>query len=153
MKQRKQKPSRIRINISSSFRVRTCCKHCQGKPSFIYHIPLSFVWKDVADYLAESEYGRTFFTTLPRFVLMRIEPRLFNGITEFNLILDDKSFSPRAHYTKPMLMTKKPGQFVPLTEILSCKCGATTWAFNQRSVIFRPEVVMRKGKYCYPANS
>lgn len=153
MKQGKQKPSRIRINISSSFRIRTCCKHCLGKPAFIYHLPLSFVWKDVSDYLADSEYGRKFFTTSSPWNLMRHEPRLFNGITEFNLILDDKGFLPRVHYMKSILITKKHEHYATVIEIFSCKCGGTTWAFNQRSVIFRPEIVMRKGKYSFPAIS
>jgi hypothetical protein len=146
MVDRAYKLQRVRINISSSFMARALCKECGKGPAYYYHVRLPFIWKDVSDQIIGSKWFRSWIKRLVSDWYLVSEPRYFRDISEFSASFPDAHYNPTAHMKRGLPKVEKDN----VMEMLGCECGATVWAFNQKSTKNRPEVINRKGRYKYP---
>lgn len=143
----KYKPEIIRINISSTFMQRTLCPECGEGPSFYYVVMKPFMWKDIKNLVMVSKISRKWVKRMNSSWYQNFDPRYFRKLGDFTFILEDKSFRPLIHRTRG---SDKGGDRDNVVEFLSCDCGSSVWAFNDKSVKNRPEIANRKGRYRYP---
>jgi hypothetical protein len=137
----------INVNVSSSFMARSRCKECGSIPTHAYKSRLPFLWKDVTDIKSSWKWFRQWVHKFNNdWSMMQEEPRIFRDIEEFNFVVDDRGYNPRPH--KNRFGPRLSRDYV--TEFVGCRCGATVWAFNQKSVETRPEIVNRKGRHSFP---
>jgi hypothetical protein len=135
-----------RINISSSFMKRALCKECATGPSYYYHVSKPTPWLDGSLQMRTSQWSRDWIKRMASDWFLSSQPKHFRDIKEFSFILDSKGYLPSAHNKKGIDVPYKDN----VIEMLSCDCGATVWAFNEKSVKKRPEITNRKGRYKYP---
>lgn len=140
------KPEIIRINISSTFLIRARCKECGKGPDYYYAIMLPFKWKNIRNLLSVSKFARGWITRLVGTWYLNFDPRHFEKLGDFTFALEDKSYLPTFHRIRGAAMTEREN----MVEFLGCECGATVWAFNNKSTKNRPEITNRKGRYKYP---
>lgn len=140
------KPEVIRINISSTFLMRARCKECGKGPDFYYGVMLPLKWKNVNNFLFVSTFNRDWITRMVSNWYLDFSPRHFKKLGDFSFGLEDKSYNPVFRRTRGTNIPERDN----MVEFLGCDCGATVWAFNQKSTKARPEVTNRKGRYKYP---
>lgn len=136
----------IRLNISSTFMVRTRCKNCGKGPDYYYAVGQPFKWVDVRSALVFSKKVKEWLVKIISNWYLSFTPRYFEKLGDFTFELEDKSYDPLFHRTRG----GNCGIQNRVVEFVGCSCGQTVWAFNQKSVIKRPEVTNRKGRYKYP---
>lgn len=142
---RRYKVEKIKINISSSFMARCRCYTCGSAPTFYYTARKRFAWNNVRNYVNVSGRLRGYLKRMRSEYYLNDEPSNYRDIQEFSFLLNDKSYLPILHRVRG-----NPSDRNNLTEFLSCECGDTTWAFNQKSTLRRSEIKNRKGRYKYP---
>jgi hypothetical protein len=135
----------IRINISSSFMTRARCLKCGNKPEYYFAMRMPSRWFDVRDLLLISKWLRKYINRMTDDWYLDDKPHHFTNIKEFSFKLDDNHYEPTLHRSR--FSNKEKDKMI---EFISCHCGFTVWAFNQKSVQNRPEIINRKGKYTYP---
>ena len=140
------KMERIRINVSSSFMARAVCKECGEGPSYYYYVRKPFMWKDARQQITSSKWFRDWIKRLTSDWYLDSEPRYFHDIKEFSAGFEDAHYTPTLHMKRGFVQVEKDN----VVEMLGCDCGATVWAFNQKSTKNRPEITNRKGRYKYP---
>jgi hypothetical protein len=137
------KPEIIRINISSTFLSRARCKNCGKNPSFYYYVRKPFLWKDISEQISTSKLFREWIERMSADWYLDSAPKYFHDIKEFSFSLDDKHYVPTLHRMRGVDSTN-------IVELVVCECGASTWAFADKSNRKRPEITNRKGRYKYP---
>lgn len=136
----------VRINISSSFMARARCTECGKGPTYYYYIRKPFLWKNIRTAIATSKWIREWVKSFGSSWFLESEPKHFHDIQEFSFILENKQYRPTLFRTRGSDIKDKDN----VIEMVGCDCGATVWAFNQKSVKNRPEITNRKGRYKYP---
>lgn len=136
----------IRVNISSSFMIRARCKNCGNGPDYYYAVGQPFKWVDVRSNLIFSKTTQEWVIRMVSNWYLPYTPRYFHKLGDFTFELNGKSYSPLFHRTRGANV----GQNNRAVEFVGCSCGATVWAFNQKSVVKRPEITNRKSRYKYP---
>lgn len=136
----------IRVNISSTFMVRSRCKNCGKGPDYYYAVGQPFKWVDVRSALVFSKKVKEWLTKIISNWYLPFTPRYFEKLGDFAFELEDKSYDPLFHRTRGA----NNGMNNRVVEFVGCSCGSTIWAFNEKSVAKRPEITNRKGRYKYP---
>lgn len=72
------------------------------------------------------------------------DPKEFTGTTAFNWYHSSKGYSPTLHAKRGFNFHNN------ITEFLTCGCGRTGWAFNQKMAATRDDIANRKARYKYP---
>lgn len=141
------KPEVIRINISSSFMARARCKECGKGPDYYYNMSKPYQWQNVRGSLIYSEVTKRWIKSmLTSNWYFKFEPRHFRKLGDFIFTLEGKSYLPTFHRTRGSDSSNSDN----VVEFVGCECGATIWAFNEKSTKDRPEITNRKGRYKYP---
>jgi hypothetical protein len=141
-----RKMEKIRINISSSFMARARCIECGGHPDYYYQIRKPYMWKDISHQISTSKWMRGWLKRFTADWYLESEPKYFLDVKEFGFVLDDKHYVPTLFKNRGEPKTDRDN----VVEIVGCGCGATVWAFNDKSTKNRPEITNRKGRYKYP---
>lgn len=141
-----RKQETIRINISSTFMVRARCKFCKNGPDYYYGCFKPHMWDDISRYRGFTGRNKQWIKRMCSSWYKEFEPYTFDDIYEFTFRLEYQSFRPTLFRAHGATMSQRAN----VLECLTCKCGRTVWAFNQKSTKNRPEVTNRKGKYGYP---
>lgn|SRR5574337_124572 len=140
------KPESIRLNMSSSFMVRTLCKNCRKGPDYYYRALKPFTWPNVRGFLIFSQITRGWIQKLVSNWYLKYKPRYFWKLDDFSFKLEDKAYLALYHRARGISGSDKNN----VIEFLGCQCGATVWAFNEKSTKDRPEITNRKSRYKYP---
>jgi hypothetical protein len=140
------KPEIIRINISSSFMSRARCKQCGDGPDFYYAMMKPHKWKNVRHFLVYSKAVKSWIQRMLSNWYLPYTPRYFHDLSDFTFRLESKSFDPSLYRVRGANISERDD----VIEFLGCECGATVWAFNDKSTKNRPEITNRKGRYKYP---
>jgi hypothetical protein len=136
----------IRVNISSTFMVRARCKNCGKGPDYYYSVGQPFKWVGVRSALVFSQAVKKWITRMVSNWYLPFSPRYFLKLGDFAFEIEDKSYDPLFHRTRGSNI----GVRQRVVEFVGCSCGATVWAFNEKSAVKRPEITNRKGRYKYP---
>ena len=136
----------VRVNISNTFLVRSRCIECGGYPIYYYKIVCRHIWKNISDALIVSKWFRKFWQRMTQDWYLSKQPKYFHDIAPFNIIIEDKSFNPAIYKVRGKATKENEN----VLELIGCNCGATGWAFNEKSTKKRPVITNRKGRYKYP---
>ena len=144
MNKRNYKREVVKIKLSTPFVTRTRCKHCGETPSIYYYVYNSTLW-------ATPDSIRRMFAILSKHVnrmgtsfYQQDDPKDYRGLSTFSQGTGFRKFSPRLRQTRGI------NTDFDVTEYLMCPCGASMYAFNQKSIKRRPEIVNRKARKTYP---
>lgn len=140
------KPEIIRLNISSTFMVKARCKECGKGPDYYYSTPKPYRWKSARYALVFSEITRRWIQRMVNNWYLEYQPKHFHSIEEFSFKLEDKGYRPVLARTRGNNGREREN----VIEFVGCSCGATVWAFNDKSSKNNPEITNRKGRYKYP---
>lgn len=130
-------------NISSTFPLRSKCRHCMSSPNRYYCLKSPTLWfspesQNKMYHWIKRNINRTCLDLFTNFSFK------IDSVSEFSHPVNYKGFRPKLHKNKWV------HPFMEYIDILVCKCGKTSWAFYQRSSKNRPEIYNRKGKYDAP---
>ena len=140
----KDKLEVIRINVSTTFLIRSRCKGCGSSPQFYYIIRNKRPWFDPNKVIKDTVKFKSLYKRICHDHYMILPTRYFNSLQSFSHQVSYKGFNPKLHLSRGKSFINN------VTEFLMCECGDTSWAFNQKSVQHTPEVENRKAKYKYP---
>ena len=133
----------VKVNFSSSFLARARCSACGQGPAHYYFSRNPISWYDPINIKKMFEFIKLNFNRLSN-EDYRIDDFIFSARTSFfNHSVNYKGYKPRLHRTKGV----DPSSDV--VEFLICNCGKTAWAFAERSIKNRPEIINRKSRYHY----
>jgi len=134
------------INISSSFLARSRCKSCGKGPKYYFSVNKPYLYFLVNQRIFTSKAIRKWITNLVTNWYLSLQPKQFKNMKNFKIALNDKHFTPTLHRTRGSDVKDRDN----IIDMISCDCGETTWAYNEKSVKNRPEITNRKGKYSFP---
>jgi hypothetical protein len=140
------KPEVIKIGISSTFMPRVRCKECNTGPDYYYGVMKPYMFKNVQQYKRYTELSRFWISRMCSDWYKDFDPRSFHKMGDFSYIFENKSIRPTLSRARGADVSDRDN----VVEYVSCECGSTVWAFNQKSVAKRPEITNRKGKHKYP---
>lgn len=145
---KKYKSETIKVNVSETFMVRSRCKSCGELPSSYYYYKNPILFEDVSDVKELFGFIRKYISRLCDDFYLADSPTNFVHMSFFGFKLNFKGYNPKLHRTRTPFIQHK--QELEITEFLTCKCGKTSWAFSDKTVRQRPEIILRKGRYRYP---
>lgn len=143
-KQKTYVPDIIRVRLSSSFMIRTKCKHCQTGPTDYYIERAGIPWKEHNSVRNTFNIIKRFWNRLASDYYLGEQPSSFNNLSMFNHTPSYKGFRPRAHRNRGVHAK------LECIERVCCACGLTNWAFYEKGATNRPEISQRKARYRYP---
>lgn len=134
-------PEIVRINLSESFLVRSKCLYCDSIPDFYYLIDGKAMWfsprkinnsllSKIAKRLCSDHY-------------LDNPPKWYHNMTDFKFSLSYTTYRPRLHRTRGSLPVQD------CVEYLTCNCGKTVWAFSNKAIRYRPELVQRRSRHVH----
>lgn len=134
----------VNINLSSAFIQRTRCPHC-------LQYPIEYYWYNNGNLYKDVRMSQSMFMWIKKLTkrfnsswYKKYQPRNFNNIENFSFYWMDMSYRPILHHKIGVYSVEN------LIEFLTCPCGKSIWAFNQKSTQSRMEIKNRKGRYNYP---
>lgn len=136
----------IYVNVSSSFLARTRCPKCHGKPHYYYAIRLPERWKDHTYLKDDFAISLKWYGRPSNDWYMEEQPRYFHSAHDFDYAVENKGYNPILHRTRGSNISNRDN----VMEVISCWCGSTAWAFNQKAAKNRPEITNRKSRLFYP---
>lgn len=135
------KPEITKINLSTTFPARARCKYCTEVPTLHYSIREPFLWFDPNRVIRSAwiEYIRKYLSKFVNDFYIIEEPKNIKTSTIFSYKPDNK-YDPKIHKNKGVMSVDNRVEF------LTCECGKSVWAFTDKSVVNRPEIVNRKAR-------
>ena len=137
-------PEIVRINLSTPFTVRTRCTKCAKNPSIYYYIRNPVMWFNPNKIRAQFSFVRKFVSRMCSDLYLNEDPKDFHTSNYLGFSTSFKSYRPRLHRTRGSKAVSD------IVEYLACDCGGSVWAFSDKAVRGRAEIVFRKGRYKYP---
>lgn len=139
----KDKNSKFKINVSSTFAVRTKCKFCNYGPTHYYYSknpPSTVSHREALNFF---NWVKKYYSRFCRDFYLFEDPANISSTKILNHSVNYKGFRAKLHKNKGVSPS------IDFTDCLVCDCGKTTWAFYQRSSLNRLEIINRKGRYGY----
>lgn len=127
----------ININLSFPFMMKNRCKECSSLPCIYYYI------RNRSLFLNPRKTARKYKRMCTDHYFW-VSPKDVDSLVDFSHTAIYKGYSPAIYRSRG---NRRP---INMTEYLMCECGATSWAFNDKSVRECPEVVNRKSRGKYP---
>ena len=140
---------KIRVNISTPFLTRSRCKNCASLPTIYYYIKNPTVWYSPIKDRSKFEFIKRHCKRMcgeglkPTFYLSDTTVafwRMYNVTHTVNY----KGYNPKLH------KSRGTNPIFDVVEYLSCNCGASIWAFSDKSAKSKMEIVNRKSRYKFP---
>lgn len=142
-KEKKYVPLVTKVSLSSSFVARAICRQCGEPPIEYYSTGQPTSWVDPHSARIVFDWYKKYVKNLNSFWYKKYQPRHFDSIKEFGLLWIEKSYKPTKHQHIGVERNAT-------VEFLTCPCGASVWAFSQKSAANRIEIKNRKARYTYP---
>jgi hypothetical protein len=134
----------VRINLSTTFLIRTKCKFCASGPVHYFVGKSAIKWFDPHKAKDNFKFYFKFIKRMNYDFYLDENPKQYTSMSPFTHTPTYKGYYPTLH--------KKRG--VPVIndfiEYLCCDCGRSKWVFSQKSTRQRPEITNRKAKNSYP---
>lgn len=141
---RTYKPEIVRVNLSTPFLVRSRCKFCAGLPTHYYYIRNATMWYNPRKPIDHFKQMTKYVKRMCSDHYLMEEPKYFVEMASFSHPVSYKGYRPRLHRTRGSSATQD------VVEFLMCDCGRSSWAFSDKAVKYRPEIVARKARYRFP---
>ncbi len=139
------KQSKLGVNISSTFMAKSRCKKCGSPPQYnrYFYFQTSNFFKSPRKQSSLINFLKKHFKRMCEDYYLSNYPSRYNSVSPFSHSASYKGFVPKLHKNKGVSATEN------YTEIITCYCGRTTWAFYQKSAENRPEIINKKGRFNY----
>ena len=144
MNKRHYKREVVRINLSTPFITRTRCKHCGELPAIYYYIYNTTLWGSPVSIQKMFAMISKRVTRMGTSHYLKDNPSDYSGLSNFSQGTGFRRYIPRLRHTRGI------NQDFDVTEYLMCPCAKSMYAFTQKSVKGRPEIINRKSRKCYP---
>lgn len=131
------------IKYSNTFTKRTICKWCHCAPQEYSLIRNPLIYKNYKFTLNQFSYIRENVVRMASDIYLDFDPKDFKNTAEYKFPVSFKGYNPRLHRTRGSTSRTN------VTEILSCPCGRSEWAFNYKSTVERKDIIMRQGSKRY----
>lgn len=141
---RTYKPDIIRVRLSTPFLVRTKCKFCNGLPTIYYYVQNPSLWFDPRRVTDQLEFVKKYVKRMGSSHYLYDDPKYFTGEATFGHQVTYKGYRPKLHRTRGV------SPHLDIIEHLTCECGRANWAFTEKSVQNRPEIMARKARHRFP---
>lgn len=138
----------VRVNLSETFMVRSRCKLCGKLPSMYYYFKNPILFDDVNEVKYLFGFIRKYISRMCDDFYLIESPSSFIHMSFFGFKLNFKGYNPKLHKTRTPWIRYK--QDLEITEFLTCECGKTSWAFSDKTVKLRPEIILKRARYKYP---
>lgn len=134
----------IKVNLSTPFLTRARCKACGKHPTIYYYARNPVMWNNPRKVLEQFAFYIGYFKRACSDFYLDDSPASFTKANYFSYEVPFKGFNPKLH------RTRGAHPVFNYTEFVACECGESIWAFTDKSIRSRPEIVMRKAKYNFP---
>lgn len=138
----------VRVNLSETFMVRSRCNSCGELPTIYYYFKNPILFEDIHDTRYLFDFLKKYIHRMCLDFYLMESPSHFTYMSIFGFTPTSKGYNPKLHRTRTPWIKHK--QELEITEFLSCKCGKTSWAFSDKTVKLRPEIILKKARYKYP---
>jgi hypothetical protein len=138
----------VRVNLSETFMVRSRCKSCGELPSMYYYFKNPVLFDDVNEVRHIFGFIKKYISRMCDDFYLIENPSSFKHMSYFGFRLNFKGYNPKLHKTRTPWVQYK--QELEITEFLTCECGKTSWAFSDKTIKLRPEIIFKKARYKYP---
>jgi hypothetical protein len=138
------KPETNYIKLSTPFLVKSRCKFCRGLPMHYYYIKSRGLYQDPSKLVQWFQDVSKHFKRMCTEHYFLSEPRYCGGMANFSQTPFYKGYNPTLHRTRGVSNSSE------MSEFLMCECGGTSWAFRNKAVKNRPEIVNRKSRKNFP---
>lgn len=137
-----------RVNLSSTFPVRTKCKYCLSGPTYYSSDSIFFRRLNIQD-------ARQYQKVVKR--MMKINRNWYSELS-FSHFLDKSGISILFHKPTymghhPTLYRKRGVSDRDIEEYFVCTCFKTKWKFHFKATQSCPEIAHRRARYSYPTKS
>lgn len=140
----KLKPQTVRVNISSTFPIRSKCKFCMKGPQYYIIQKRPIKWIDPKDIKIIFDQVAKYTKRMTQDFYLPESPKHFHAMGAFSCPVFYKKYDPSLHAKRGIMC------YDDVIEMLLCACGFTGWAFTQKSSVLRSEITNRKARYKYP---
>jgi hypothetical protein len=141
------KPQITKINLSTPFPTRARCKYCGKHPEVYFYMREPYLFRDATKVTrsAWSAFMRMITGRLTGDFYLSASPSEYRNVSDFAYKPDHK-YNPKAHKNKGVPATENK------VEYLMCgnSCGKTVWAFTDKAIVNRPEILNRKARATFP---
>ena len=138
----------VKVNLSETFMVRSRCNSCGELPSMYYYFKNPLLFDDPNEVKLLFTFIRKYISRMCDDFYLIESPSSFHHMSFFGFRAAFKGYNPKLHRTRTPWFNYK--QELEITEFLTCECGKTSWAFSDKTVKSRPEIVLKKARYKYP---
>lgn len=133
---------KTKVNLSSSFVVRSRCKYCHSGPAHYYfsknpNLLFSPNWK----YFESAAWLSKCYKRICSDYYLMDSPSYVKSVSDFTHKVRYKAFRPK------LFKNKGVHPFSDYREFLICECGKSCWEFYQKSTSKRVEIINRKSRY------
>jgi hypothetical protein len=148
---RKRASPPVTMKLSSTFVMKSICKHCGSPPVSYYYLDSKTSYKDPKSFKEEDQFFNNFLPINSRIRPQATTRSVANSLNYYQYTTTDKCLSVKYHKT---IKSSKSGLHNDLVsnilEFLVCKCEKTEWAYSSLSVEDRPDIKNRQAGKKYP---
>lgn len=137
-------PEFITVRLSTPFLARSKCKFCDGAPLIYYYVRNPTLWYNPRRVTNQLQMVKKYVKRLGMNHFMFDDPKYFTETAIFGHTPSYKGYNPKLHRTRGANPT------FDIIEFLTCECGLATWAFTEKAVKHRPEIMNRKSRHNFP---
>jgi len=134
----------IKVNLSTPFLVRSRCKGCGKYPTIYYYARNPVMWNNPRKILEQFSFYSKFFKRACSDFYLDDNPSSFTSMHYFEYQVPFKNFNPKLH------RTRGAHPVFNYTEFVTCECGGSIWAFTDKSIKSRMEIISRKARVNLP---
>jgi hypothetical protein len=134
----------IRINLSTTFPVRTRCKFCGKGPEHYYAAKTAIKWFNPNRSKDLAKHVQKFMKRMIYNYYLIEAPKDFKSTTPYTHTVAYKGYYPTLHKKRNVPAVND------YIEFLCCDCGRSQWSFSQKATSSRPEITQRKARHNYP---
>jgi hypothetical protein len=133
----------IKVRLSTSFLIRSKCIYCKSGPSVYFYIQNPILWFNHRKVLERIEFLKRNVKRFGGSHFLKFDPKYFIYNSHFNQSINFKGYNPKLHRTR--------GNYaISITEYLQCNCGRMSWAFSEKSIQNRDDILSRKSRFKFP---
>lgn len=134
----------ISVRLSTPFLARTKCVYCGGPPTTYYYARNTTLWNNPRRVTDQLSFVKKFVKRMSSDHYYIGDPKHFKSAAYFSHSVNYKGYRPRLHRT----IGSNP--VFDATEYLACDCGQARWAFSEKAILGRSEILLRKSRSCFP---
>lgn len=136
----------IKVNLSSTFPLKSRCKYCSSDPKHYYLARTISAFQDHEVIIYINMWIASNHKRMCKDYYLAEMPRNYNVISNFGHSVDYKGYSPRYHRNSKYHNLHAN---LNMIDYVTCRCGKTRWAFNDTVARYKRETIQRKSRVLF----